>query len=144
MNRTLLIALFATGGFCGIASAQTTADLKIKQPSIFKVPAGTRSPFWKLGFKDPSFQKVAVKAGSPAVPAIESLLKPEFFVVTSISTGSMPVAVINGRIYAEGELIPLSPPGLKPVAAQVFAIRDGHVILRYQDKTMTIFQKGMR
>ena len=103
-----------------------------------------RSPFWKLGFTDPGIQKTTTKAVGAATPAPEALLKAEFFVLTSVSTGAMPVAVINGRIYGEGELIPVNPGGAKPVSAQVFAIKDGQVVLRYQDKTVTIFQKGVR
>lgn len=145
MNKTVLVALSMIAGFAVLAPAQTVEELKIKERSSFRAPVTLRNPFWPLGWQKPSptapgAPTVARSAATP-VPVI---FKPDLFTVTSISTGAVPVAVINGRIYGEGELISFNSGGPKPVSAQVYAIKDGMVTLRYQDKTVNVFQKGPR
>lgn len=133
-----MIACFGT-----LASGQTVEELKIKERSSFRAPTTLRNPFLPLGWKKVS-STAAASAPMAAATPVPELFKPDLFSVTSIATGGVPVAVINGRIYGEGELVPFNSGGPKPVSAQVYAIRDGMVTLRYQNKTVTVYQKGTR
>ena len=147
MNRTAFILLAVVTGFSLRASAQTAAELKIKERSTFKGAPTMRDPFWPIGWQKraPEGSSIlAPKTGSALVASPEMFLKPELFIVSSISTGAVPIAIINGKMYGEGELIPFNAGGPKPVSAQVYKISDGTVTLRYQAKTVVIFQRGLQ
>ena len=140
MNRTALIALFVVAG-CGLsAHGQTVDELKIKTHSVFNGPVSMRNPFWPVGWRKAGTLGPSGTGASAPAPVIS--IKPELFSVSSISTGAIPIAVINGKMYGEGELIPFAGGGLKPSTAQVFSIKDGQVTLRFEKQTVTIFQKG--
>ncbi len=57
--------------------------------------------------------------------------------------GQPALAVINGKEYAEGEVIPCQMQGQK-IDIQLAAVQDGSVVLRYHDKnyTVLIHRKG--
>ena len=136
MNKTATLALFLLAG-CGLAAhAQTVEELKIKNRSTFDAfAAGARNPFWPVGWRKEAAGASRATATAAVAAPVEVVLRPQDFVVTSISVGALPLAVINGKAYGEGDLIPLSR-GKETVSVQVFAIRDGEVTLRHQTKTV--------
>ena len=92
------------------------------------------NPFWPIGWV-----KGAVVAGAVAqendVP-----ITSDSFTVTSISIGTTPLAVINGKTYGEGETISAVYGGQR-IKIQVTAITDGTVILQYLNKKYVIALK---
>ncbi len=114
------------------ASAQTVEDLQIKERSFFTASTA-RNPFLPVGWAKP--EPIVPTVGKPVNPTAvvsDAFFKPERFVVTSISIGALPLALINGKTYGEGDLIPVEAG----INVQVYAIRDGEVTLRYQSKTI--------
>jgi hypothetical protein len=121
---------------------------QLKNRSAFNCPTEvTRAPFWPIGW-------VPQKGGtttSTAQTTPKVALDPNLFRVTSIllGNGSIPLAVINGRSYGEGEFIKM-PRVANAVAGatgkavnpttriRVMRITDGHVILQRDDQTVTL------
>ena len=160
MNKTAFLILLSGVAVGLSASAQSVEDLKITARSSFNASSiSPRDPFWPIGWQKEGPAPVVNNSGAsvPTQITAEMLLKPENYVVTSISIGRIPLAVINGKPYGEGDLIPLVPalsPGTRPLAntapavllpggidpaglrAQVFSIRDGAVVIRFQHKTV--------
>lgn len=136
MNKlSLALLLFAASNL--VVSAQTAAELKIKKLSEFDAHTVSRDPFWPVGWQKAALAAPSGAASAAAAAALAATtLKPESFVVTSISTGTLPLALINGKTYGEGELIPVDIGGRR-ITVQVYAIRDGTVTLRYQNQTIT-------
>lgn len=127
MKRTLLIAALAFilgAPFMPEASAQS--GFKLKNRSSFSSNRVTRDPFWPIGWSK--------QGGVQAVAAAP--VKAEDFVVSTIMIDQgAPLAVINGKVYGEGETMTLPAGGLK-VSVLVAAIEDGRVMLRYQGDTI--------
>ncbi len=124
-----VLILAALGLGCG---AQTTEELGVAQRSAFETSVERRDPFLPIGWERPvSVPALAGLKGASAVPT-ESYLRPEAFVVSSIALDRLPLAVINGKTYGEGDPV-LFVAGDKKVALHVEAIRDGVVTLRYND-----------
>ena len=70
----------------------------------------------------------------------ESYIRPDAFSVTSIALDRIPLAVINGKPYGEGDVIPFVA-GDKPIKLRIYSIRDGVVTLRYNDYKVNCRQK---
>lgn len=123
------LALLLVLAGAGWAPAQTAEELHATRRSSFEAPAGARDPLTPIGWQKPQ------AAGEVANPhmgrAVESYLVPAAFVVSSISLDRIPLAVVNGKAYGEGDIFPFTAGGEK-VQLQVFAIRDGAVTLRYK------------
>ena len=97
---------------------------ELKNRSSFGIKAGTRAPFWPIGWsKD---KVVVVTPGKPAAKAFQ--IQPSHFTVTSVLLAHPPLATINGRAFGEGEFLPVQVEG-QPVKVVVKAIRDGGVWL---------------
>jgi hypothetical protein len=120
----------------GMAFGQTSADLGLLKHSSFEVPEGARDPFWPIGWQKPLSEPSAALPGGAA--HVDYGPRADAFVVSSISLDRIPLAVINGKPYGEGDTIVLAVGEKKNVLVkvQVFAIRDGMVTLRYQDKNL--------
>lgn len=129
-NRALLVLAviwFSTGG---LLFAQTVEDLGITKHSSFQTLEGARDPFWPIGWTKPS--TVAFVSGESA--PVEIVPQPDHFAVTSISLDRIPLAVINGKPYGEGDsLVWLNGSTKKTYKLQIISIRDGAVTLRYDD-----------
>jgi hypothetical protein len=122
-------------GSASLASAQSAAELNIKSRSSFSLPATTRNPFWPVGWTKPSAVPVGPQVATPQAP-VQTVIRPDDFVVSSISIGALSLAVINRKAYSEGEIIPIpGAPAGKP-GAQVYSIRDGEVLLRYKEQVI--------
>lgn len=126
------IALFALAVSGRAACAQAAGDFKLQHRSSFANPPA-RNPFWPIGW---------VKAGQvpEAPPNTQVTLSPESFVVSSISLSAPPLAIINGKSYAEGETINAIYNGQR-IRIQVVAIGDGAVTLQYAGRKITVFIK---
>lgn len=133
MKKTALLfsLLIASGAWL---AAQSAEDLQLERRSEADIPPAQRNPFWPVGWAKKEANTAA--PSGVAVNAIDtSFLVPARFVVSSISIGKFPLAVINGKTYGEGDLIAVNS-GANRVNVQVVSIRDGKVKLRYADKTI--------
>lgn len=108
--------------------AQSAKELQLTRESRFEVKDTTRNPFWPVGWTP----KMAEKAQPGKVPS-SAWFRVEAFTVSSISTGGLPLAMINGRPYGEGDFM-TTPNG----TVQVSVIRDGTVQLRFDGKTIEV------
>ncbi|MEI8233505.1 MAG: hypothetical protein WCH57_02335 [Verrucomicrobiota bacterium] len=123
-NSLLLVAAVAvvTGLSC---QAQTAQDLGVAERSDFNAPLDGRDPFLPVGWQKPPQEPLSAESGTPAQP----LLKPELFVVSSISVDRIRLAVINGKLCGEGDGFPFLLEGKQQVKVQVLKIQDGMVTL---------------
>lgn len=126
----LLVALWALAASGGLARAQTVEELGVSRHSSFDPATLHRDPFTPIGWQKPM-------AAAPVVNGVkqEPVFRAEAFMVSSISVDRIPLAVINGRPYGEGDSIAWTEAG-RTMKAQVFAIRDGVVTLRMGDVTV--------
>ena len=133
MNLRPVIALLFITANALAADPAPPAKYELKNRSAFKAADTARPPFWPVGW-----QKQARDTGPVAAPVPQGAEpKVEMFTLTSISLGNPSLAVINGRIYGEGDIIKL-PKGSAPLRIIVNRIADGTVVLQYLQKTLTI------
>ena len=134
-NKSVLILVVLA--VCGLnCSAQTAEDIGITKRSTFDDAAVLRDPFLPIGWNKPLLVQAPVSNGSSAPAPIESYIRPEAFVVSSILFDRIPLAVINGKAYGEGDSIPFNAGGAM-IKLQVCAIRDGAVTLSFNDFKVT-------
>ncbi len=129
----LLLSLFAVS-VLPRAGAQNVEDLQIKTRSVYAADPAARNPFWPIGWKKQEPVATDVVAPRPVPTVSDAFFRPERFVVTSISIGLLPLAMINGRSYGEGEFIRLDGGA----SVQIVSIRDGQVTLRFREKTIVV------
>ncbi len=142
--KTPLLILILVLGSAPLLQAQSVDDLKVRNRSSFDAPKDGRNPFWPVGWikaepapaSEGGARTENPKPVAPAGPST-AFMKPENFIVTSISIGALPLALINGKAYGEGDLIPYPVGGGSTVSVQVVSVRDGVVTLRFRDKTIT-------
>ncbi len=128
------LVLFATLAAAHVARGQQSAPTVAKSSgkeyalahssSFDAPPGGARNPFWPIGWTP------TMVAGTAQTTAQQIDVKPEQFVVTTISVDYPPLAIINGRSYAVGDQIPVTAD--KRVFVTVKQILDGVVVLDYQ------------
>jgi hypothetical protein len=107
------------------APAPSVPPYELKNRSTFSINRETRAPFWPVGWR----KELAVRAQTVNVPAAKAFeIQPHHFKVTSVLLGNPPVAIINGRGFGEGELLPVVVGDL-PVQVVIRQIRDGGVWL---------------
>ena len=102
---------------------------QLKNRSAFNTGDDARIPFWPIGFQRPVKGGTAVAAPNVVPPKIQ--LEPRHFNVTSILLGNPALATINGRAFAEGELLPVMS-GNERLRVVVRRIHDGIVTLGYE------------
>jgi hypothetical protein len=125
--------LLLLAGSTGSVQAQSAEDLHVARRSAFESPADARDPLTPIGWqKGP----VVLAANGGQARTVESYILPAAFVVSSISLDRIPLAVINGKAYGEGDAMPFNAGGEK-IQIQIFAIRDGTVTLRYKALQLT-------
>ena len=110
------------------AAASPAATPKPK--STFSGTADDHNPFWPIGW---------VKTDTIQLPDNQAPIVPhaEDFTVTSILMGEPPLAVINGKGMAEGEVAQFPFNG-QNVPVQLMAVRDGSVVLRWQNQNLIV------
>ena len=144
LARALALAAVAAGAGHALAQAPAPAasskvsgkEYILTRTSSFQAPPPTaRNPFWPIGWT-PS----APTAAAAAAPQFD--VKPEQFVVTSVSVDYPALAVINGRTRGVGDRIPLPAADGKEAASketvQVKQILDGQVVLEYRGREMRV------
>ena len=130
MRIAALLILLALAPYAHGQSAET---LLLPERSSFRHGENLRNPFHPIGWVKPD-PAAAAEPVTTRPDAASQLFRADRFQVTSISTGAMPLASINGRLYGEGDLVPFSDTGV----AQVVRIRDGAVVLRYRQKELLL------
>jgi hypothetical protein len=158
MNRSLFIALIATGAACAPAFAARPAgapapaaaaaaaaaaeaakvlDLptikvgpyQLQNRSAFALPGDTRTPMWPIGWVRPAGELPRQSVFAPTPGGAGFQLQPHHLHVSSIlMLSGEPLATINGRAFGEGEVLPVYV-GERPIKVTVKAIRDGVVIV---------------
>lgn len=114
----------------GKAAAVTAAkSYTPKNRSVFTASANDHNPFWPIGWV--KMENTTVDSGAPVIPRAED------FSVTTILLNEPPLAVINGKDMAEGEIATLNVNG-QPVMVQLMAVQDGRVILRWQNQNLIV------
>lgn len=134
LAKTSIALLLATGAAFTCHAQTEDGVFKVKHQSSFTGTAD-RNPFWPIGWVKSDTggaQNVAEETAAP--------ITADKFEVTSISTGANPLAVINGKTYAEGETI-IALYGDQKIKILVLAIHDGDVVLQYLDKKYVIQMK---
>ncbi len=136
VKNSALIALLILIGSSLVSLAQTAEELGAAKLSAFEVGTERRDPFVPIGWQRPASEPAPIVRGAPVVMTTESYLRPEAFVVSSISVDRLPLAIINGKAYGEGDSLPFVA-GEKKIKLLVYSIRDGAVTLRYNDYKVT-------
>jgi len=91
--------------------------------STFKVASDARNPFWPIGW-------VRQAPTAPAEqPRMTTIIRADQFSVTSISLNPLRVVVVNGRDYAEGDVMKLAI-GQSTIPVQIIKVSDGEVVFR--------------
>jgi L-ascorbate metabolism protein UlaG (beta-lactamase superfamily) len=96
---------------------------------VFTATATEHNPFWPIGWVKTETDTTDTSA--PTVPHTED------FTVTTILLNDPPMAVINGKDMAEGEVAALPVNGAN-VVVQLMAVQDGRVILRWQNQNIVV------
>jgi hypothetical protein len=100
----------------------------LKHRSSFIGTGNDHNPFWPIGWT----KMENISDDGPSIdPHVED------FTVTTIMLNDPPMAVINGKDMAEGEVAALPVNG-QSVVVQLMAVQDGRVILRWQNKNLVI------
>jgi len=99
----------------------------LAKKTAFTATANDHNPFWPIGW-------VKMESSSDNVVVIPHS---QDFSVTSILLNEPPMAVINGKEMAEGEIATLTING-QLVTVQLMAVQDGRVILRWQNQNIVV------
>lgn len=115
------------------ASAPKPEPYKLKHRSSFKLSLEARAPFWPIGWiKSKSTDPYQPRVTSSGVLAAKKKfeIQPQHFSVTSVLVGKPALATINGRSFAEGEVLPVIA-GNERLRVVLKAVRDGGVYLEH-------------
>jgi hypothetical protein len=128
-------ACFAVIAACAPSDARAQnapGEFKLKNRSSFDISGEAHNPFWPIGWA--KSQPLALPA--TLAPA-EIKLNADDFSVTSILLNEPPIAVINGKELAEGEMIQMQV-GAQKFIVQLASVQDGRVVLRYLNKNLVV------
>jgi hypothetical protein len=100
-----------------------------KRKSTFTAAAAEHNPFWPIGWV--KIESESADSSAPVVPHAED------FIVTTILLNEPPMAVINGKDMAEGEVAAMPIDG-QNVVVQLMSVRDGSVILRWENQNFIV------
>jgi hypothetical protein len=101
-----------------------------KTKSVFTAATAQHNPFWPIGWVKMENES-ASDSSAPYVPRVED------FVVSTILLNDPPMAVINGKDMAEGEIAALPING-QNVVVQLMAVQDGRIILRWENQNIVV------
>lgn len=110
------------------AALAQSPGFKLENRSSFSSNRVTRDPFWPIGWS---------KKGATTAIATAAVKADDFSVTTIMIDQGTPLAVINGKVYGEGETMTVDARGNK-VQVQVAAIEDGRVVLRHQGESLSV------
>ena len=107
-----------------------SSGITVKNKSAFEVEAGTRNPFWPIGFKP--------KARIGGAGDSEGAVPPSAFLVSTITLDTAThFAIINGKTMFEGQQFGLQIAG-QIYQVTVKRIEDGRVILGRHDEEIIV------
>ena len=137
---TLLAATVAIGASAPTsASPQPAPDspppakIELKNKSSFKMDAGSRNPFWPIGWKP-----TGKLAGGNASGDAAGEIPPTAFVVSTITVDQgARFAIINGKTMQEGQKFGLLL-GTQTYQIVVKKIEDGRIILACHDEEIIV------
>jgi hypothetical protein len=101
-----------------------------KTKSVFTSTADQHNPFWPIGWVKTVNDSVDTSS-APVVPHTDD------FLVTTILLNDPPMAVINGKDMAEGEVATLQTAA-GSVVVQLMAVQDGSVTLRWENQNLVV------
>jgi hypothetical protein len=100
-----------------------------KTKSVFTAASSDHNPFWPIGWIKTADE--SADSSAPTVPHAED------FLVSTILLNDPPMAVINGKDMAEGEVAALPING-QNVTVQLMAVQDGRIILRWENQNIVV------
>jgi hypothetical protein len=109
--------------------ATAIAAYSPKSKSVFTGTTNGHNPFWPIGWIKTVDE--SADSAAPVVPHAED------FVVTTILLNDPPMAVINGKDLAEGEIAVMPVDGAN-VTIQLMAVQDGRVIIRWENQNIVV------
>jgi hypothetical protein len=112
-------------------SAAAATGYTPKTKSVFTATVDQHNPFWPIGWVKTAEESSASDSVAAVIPHAED------FNVTTIMLNEPPMAVINGKDMAEGEIAAL-PVGSQNVVVQLMAVQDGRVILRWENQNIVV------
>lgn len=113
---------------------------ELKNRSRFTLERETRAPFWPIGWmksKPGASLPTRLTTTGAAAPKQKFEIQPEHFSVTSVLVGKPALATINGRSFAEGELLPVIA-GNDRLRVVLKAVRDGGVWLEHEARQIYV------
>ena len=130
------LALFLTAAALGAPLLSHADDAKKpfvpKHQSVFLASPSDHNPFWPIGWIKPETDNSSTAQGvAPVVPHAAD------FLVTTIMLNEPPLAVINGKEMAEGEVATMPVNG-QPTTVQLVAVQDGQVVIRWQNQNIVV------
>jgi hypothetical protein len=130
MKRLFItIPLFAAAA---ALAANEPAKIELKHKSSFTMDAGSRNPFWPIGWKPAA--KLSGKSGNDQVGDIPATA----FVVSTITVQKgARFAIINGKTMQEGQQFGLQL-GTQLYQVVLKKIEDGQVILARHDQEIVV------
>ena len=130
MNKICFIICISIFAASAALRADEPVAINLKNKSSFNVDAGTRSPFWPIGWK-PTGKVASGGTDQGEVP-------PGAFVVSTITLdGATRFAIINGKSMSEGQQFGLQI-GTQVYQVRVKRIEDGRVILGRRDEEIVV------
>jgi hypothetical protein len=127
----LAAAVFSASALSEARSQNAPGEFQLKNRSSFAGNNTAHNPFWPIGWA-----KALPKAAASAAPTDIKLSADDFF-VTSILLNEPPLAVVNGRELAEGEMIHVQT-GAQTIVVQLASVQDGQIVLRYLNKNLVV------
>jgi len=138
--KSFLIAILFAGSVFAEEAATPPPKVEqyiLKRRSTFTLPRETRAPFWPIGWvksNSTDAQRTLVTKG-PGKQKFE--IMPEHFSVSSVLVGRPALATINGRSFAEGEVLPVIA-GEERLRVVLKAVRDGGVWLEHGERQIYV------
>jgi hypothetical protein len=114
------------------APAPAVEPYVLKSRSTFDAALDARAPFWPIGWsKGARHAPVKPAVKGPAAP----MLQADQFTVSGVLLGNPAMATINGRSFAQGEVIPVVLDGNR-LNLVLRSVQDGGVVLEYDDNVL--------
>ncbi len=118
------------------AEPEKTKGYELKNRSAFHAPEDGRIPFWPIGFQRQPKGALA----APIASAAKIRIEPSHFNLTSVLLGHPALATINGRAFAEGEILPVVF-GSERLKVVLKSVQDGGVTLEHAGQQIFVPMK---
>ena len=112
-------------------TATAAAAYTPKTKSVFSSAAAQHNPFWPIGWVKTADESDAAESVAAVIPHTDD------FLVSTIMLNDPPMAVINGKDMAEGQIAALPING-QNVVVQLMAVQDGRVVLRWENQNIVV------